>query len=353
MNEVKTALSRAAIDGVITAEQADRLVSYFAPVTTTPADEMPDTETPRFIRGFHDVLITIGVIIALTGITGIASIFVTLPAIVVLAEILVRRQRLALPAVALTIATVIATVMLTVTLMDGSFLEALAPAPRALVTLSPLVVTLALFAWRYRVPMALAGLFLTLSAMVLAAVFWGLGALLGTPDVFDDRHGLAVTILFVAALLLFTLAMRYDLSDPRRETRRSDIAFWLHLVTAPALLSATLSLFLRGDSAVPFFVSTQTLWQAAGIIIPVVFLLMAIGVIIDRRAFVTSGLASLIAALVALLRHGQLQADNTIFLSLFLVGLLVLTIGVGWRALRRRAVGLLPAPVRNALPPVI
>ncbi|PZU23536.1 MAG: hypothetical protein DI589_07620 [Shinella sp.] len=352
MNEVKTVLDRATADGVITVEQAGRLVSYFAPATASP-DEVPDTETPRFIRGFHDVLITIGVAIALTGITGIASVFATLPAIVILAEILVRHQRLALPAVALTIATVVATIMLTVTLMDGPFLDNIAPAPRALVTLAPLAVTLGLFAWRYRVPMALAGLFLTLATMVLAAVFWGLGATFGTDDIFDDRHGLAVAIFFVAALLLFALAMRYDLSDPRRETRRSDIAFWLHLVTAPALLSATLSLFLRGDSVMPFFVSSQTLWQAAGIIIPVVFLLMAIGVIIDRRAFVTSGLVSLIAALVALLRHGQLQADNTIFLALLLVGLLVLTIGVGWRALRRRVIGLLPPSVSVALPPVV
>lgn len=351
MNEVKTALGRAAADGVITAEQAGRLVSYFAPVAIRPED-VPDTETPRFVRGFHDVLITIGVAIALTGITGIASVFATLPAIVVLAEILVRRQRLALPAVALTIATVVATVMLTILLTDGA-LDHIAPAPRTLVMLMPLVATLGLFAWRYRVPMAQAGLFMTLAAIALASLFWGLGQLLGTQDIFKDWHGLAVAIFFVAALLLFAVAMRYDLSDPRRETRRSDVAFWLHLVTAPALLSATLSLFLHGDSVVPFFVSSHTLRQAAGIIIPVVFLLMAVGVVIDRRAFVTSGLVSLIAALVALLRHGQLQADNTIFLSLLLVGLLVLTIGVGWRALRRRIIGLLPTSVSVALPPVM
>src|ERR1700754_3231257 len=56
-----------------------------------------DLETPRFVRGFHDILITIGVIILLSGIWGLASLYVVPVAIIVLSEILVVRQRLALP----------------------------------------------------------------------------------------------------------------------------------------------------------------------------------------------------------------------------------------------------------------
>lgn len=44
--------------------------------------------------------------------------------------------------------------------------------------------------------------------------------------------------------------MRYDISDPHRQTLRSDIAFWLHLAAAPALLYATLGFIVvwwRGE----------------------------------------------------------------------------------------------------------
>ncbi len=71
-----------------------------------------DTETPRFVRGFHDVLITIGVAVALGGLWGLAALYAVLPAIIVLSEILVRRQRLALLTVSLTIALFCWTVLL-------------------------------------------------------------------------------------------------------------------------------------------------------------------------------------------------------------------------------------------------
>ena len=90
-----------------------------------------DTETPRFVRGFHDVLITIGIVILLAGIWGVSTVYGALPAILILAEVLVRRQRLALPAVALTVAFVqwIAVVAALVLETDG---EGISPAVYAL-----------------------------------------------------------------------------------------------------------------------------------------------------------------------------------------------------------------------------
>ena len=69
-----------------------------------PVSPVEESEAPRFIRGFHDILITIGLVVGLVGLGGLASIYAVIPAAIVLAEILVRRQRLALPAVTLTAA---------------------------------------------------------------------------------------------------------------------------------------------------------------------------------------------------------------------------------------------------------
>lgn len=62
----------------------------------------------------------------------------------------------------------------------------------------------------------------------------------GASFILETYPHVAATILLVAALAVFALAMRYDISDPHRLTLRSDIAFWLHLAAAPALLYAML-----------------------------------------------------------------------------------------------------------------
>lgn len=356
MDTFETGLKRASADGVITTEQAERLLPYLsgghAGVPDESADDA-DRETPRFIRGFHDILITIGIVIALVGITGVASIFVTLPAIVVLAEILVRRQRLALPAVALTIATVVSTLSLTQMLIADMDWLSDRPMLYALTILTPLAIVLGLFAWRYRVPLALAGFFMALALIVLTFVFWALGYSLGAANLLKSSGMLVSAVLFAAALAFFALAMGYDFSDPARVTRRSDIAFWLHLVTAPALLYTTVSLMLGGREGFTIFYSSSLQQYAPLVTIPVIVVLMTIGVIIDRRAFVTSSLMPLVAALAALLRTGQMKFDSMVFSALLIVGILVLTIGVGWRPLRRRVVGFLPSGWRASLPPVV
>ena len=40
-------------------------------------------------------------------------------------------------------------------------------------------------------------------------------------------------VLLPLGLIIFAVAMRFDMSDRARQTRRTDIAFWLHLLAAP------------------------------------------------------------------------------------------------------------------------
>ena len=58
----------------------------------------------------------------------------------------------------------------------------------------------------------------------------------------------AVGLVFAVAL--FSLAMQFDLADRLRVTRRSDVAFWLHLAAAPALLYAIFAALLGSEGFV-------------------------------------------------------------------------------------------------------
>lgn len=368
MTSLKTILAEAATAGVITADQADPLEHFLSSRNVGPvgtgllqaqgeagrqAAEDPafETEAPRFIRGFHDVLITIGIVIALAGIWGVGTLYAVLPAIVILAEILVRRQRLALPAVALTIAFVQWIAVVSATIIDVE-IEGLSPVLYALAYVAPFPILLAAFYWRYRVPLSLALTLMTTCALALACFFYLLTVVTGDAE-FILHHPLATSIiLLVAALGLFALAMRFDLKDPARQTRYSDVAFWLHLGAAPALLYAMLSFVFIGD-ADSFAVFSDNAGSAEALkVVAIVTLFMAVGLVIDRRAFVTSGLLSLGYAIYTLFDKANLSLDVYVFVTLLIVGVVVLTIGVGWPWFRRIVVLTLPPSLQAKLPPL-
>ena len=368
MTSLKTILGEAAAAGVITPDQADPLEHFLSsrkigPVGSAPLPvrgdaglptaEAPafETEAPRFIRGFHDVLITIGIVIALAGIWGVGSFYGVLPAIVILAEILVRRQRLALPAVALTIAFVQWIAFVSAAVIDVE-IEGLSPVLYALAYVAPFPLLLSAFYWRYRVPLSLALTLMTACGLALACFFYLLTILTGDPE-FILHHPVATSIiLLVAALGLFSVAMYFDLKDPARQTRNSDVAFWLHLGAAPALLYAMLSFVFIGDLD-GFAVFSENAGSAEALkVVAIVTLFMAVGLIIDRRAFVTSGLLSLGYAIYTLFDKANLSLDVYVFVTLLIVGVVVLTIGVGWPWFRRLVVLTLPPSLQAKLPPL-
>ena len=122
-------------------------------------------------------------------------------------------------------------------------------------------------------------------------------------------------------------------------------------MTAPALLFSLLLLI---------FVNFR-LWESHGTInalitIVIVAGMMLVGIFIDRRAFVTSGLLSLGVAVYYMFVHagglGERFQATALALSLVVVGLVVLSLGSCWRALRGLIVPRLPPAIQAKLPPV-
>ncbi len=368
MRKPEQVLAEATSGGVISASQRERLLAMFAespagageldrPTDNEPYQPEELSEAPRFVRGFHDVLITIGVVAALAGLWGVAPIRIGLAdgavgvliATIVLAEFLVRRQKLALPAFALTVAYAISAAAIIIPLANSALEQRGEAATGSLVFLL-LPVILAPFYWRYRVPVALAAII----AMVFVFFFMFGAALMdanrdGGQDVLAAGGPWLGLLALSCAVALFTVAMSFDLRDRNRVTRRSDVAFWLHLVTAPALLYAGFSVTLGWQGG--FWWSREPGIYEAVVAVALVAVMMGIGILIDRRAFVTAGLISLGAAIYTLVWKAGLEFSSLSAFAILAVGVIVLMLGTGWRQLRRAFLARLPNGLRQRLPP--
>lgn len=323
------------------------------PIASEPAPAVEESEVPRFIRGFHDILITIGVVVVLLGLAGLATVYAVIPAAIVLAEILVRRQRLALPAVVLTVAFSIACsfgIYPVIEDLGGKLPEIWQP----VIVLAIIAIVTLIFFWRYQAPIALAtGLVAGYGAAVFSLAI--LVIIHGQIEKFFDAPIAYAAFLGVFAALVFGTALRFDFADRSRVTRRSDVAFWMHLAAAPAILYTIMAcIYLKGTASM---ISANTNLLQAVVIVVAVLAMMMIGVVLDRRAFVTSGLLSFGYAFKVILTEGGFErlvssTDTMAFVVLLAVGTIVLSLGIGWQPLRRFVLGVLPEPVQAVVPPM-
>jgi len=343
---LRESLTAAAEAGIISSGQVEplsRFVEARAALPVSGAADEPnreeDSEIPRFIRGYHDILITIGIVVVLTGIAGLAPIYVAVAAVIALAEIFVYRQRLALPSFALTIAFALfagwTIIGLDRNYISGEVSAVSASALHMAALAAAECLALALFYWRYRVPVALAALLIagvvTVTVLVLSSLYHG------------DFEQYGTMLFLVGGLVLVGIAMRFDLTDPKRLYTRSDVAFWLYLVAVPSILKG-----IFGS------VKPQTT-EGALLVVAVVALMMIVGLLLDRRAFVTAGLIYLGYAFAALIGTdtgvlGGLATSNLIMWVLVAIGLIVLGVGFGWRFLRQLLIHGLPASMQARLP---
>jgi hypothetical protein len=352
--------------------QADALRQLAVRRTRERAVAQGHEERFRFMRGFNDVFFAIGVVLFLAGLgyfigRDLAGRVVVAAVVWALAEILVARLRLVLPAILLAAAFVGFVVLavpveswVSVGRSEGgvqSMLQALGSTPGAalLVASKALVgaVAAGAFYWRFRLPFALLPLAAGLVALVLAAASRALpAARVADPLAF-----------LVCALAVFAAAMAFDMSDRERLTRRADCAFWLHLLAAPLIVHSLIWLVspLLGDTSSrvpgPYWLG-MTPALAAGIM-TIFAVLAVVAILIDRRALLVSGLAYLGAAIAYAIGStaggaaaGHAGVSLTVAGTLTALGALVLVLGVGWVPLRRAVMSLLSTPVANRLPPV-
>ena len=155
----------------------------------------------------------------------------------------------------------------------------------------------------------------------------------------------------LAGPLLFAWAMWWDVSDVRRETIRSDVAFWLHLAAGFQIAKSGMALILGpqtpqiGWSRLFFTVADPGAGQAAAVLL--LFLLFAaVALIIDRRSLLTSGMGYAVPALAILVGGGA-----TLFgPALLVAGLCLIGLAVKWTRLRELLLAMLPRGLTAQLP---
>jgi hypothetical protein len=96
--------------------------------------------------------------------------------------------------------------------------------------------------------------------------------------------------------------MRFDMTDPERLTRRTDIAFWLHLLAALLIVHS----FIGGV----LDVGSKLEPKPAVAVVAVFLALSFVAVLIDRRALLVSGLAYAGGAFWTLIRQAGLFRHN-------------------------------------------
>jgi hypothetical protein len=329
--------------GAISAEAAEALRVYVEGARVAPAS---DEETFRLVNSFNDIFVTIAVVLLLVAMGGIgAAIAPGISGALVassawgLAEYFTRQRRMALPSI-----------VLLLTFVGGVF-----AAPTEIIsqyepehlgaTVSGLLMTGACLiaaagAWlhwrRFHVPITVAAGAAALSGTVITLI------LVATGNRGPDTEKWILPLVFLAGLCVFAYAMRWDMSDRARETRRSDVAFWLHLLAAP-MIAHQLFQWLgitHGD----------TVGAGGAVLVLAIYVVFGlVALTVDRRALLVSALAYVLYALTRLFQEFGVVELNVAVTAL-VIGSALLMLSAFWTPIRNAMVTHLPGGLQARLP---
>lgn len=329
--------SESDLDGAVSAGvlQRDAVAAFRAHVAAARSAPAPDEEHFRLLTGFNDIFVSIAVVLSLASIGWLGGLIWGSLGVAGtawgLAEYFTSRRRMALPSILLHLAFVLAVGIVVngwVAVVVG------APATGALPTAAAALaaaVAAALHWRRFQVPITIAILLATGLAAALAVLL----------ALVPQARALTAWLVFGAGVLMFAAAMAWDVSDPLRRTRRSDVAFWLHLLASPLIVHSVFNLtgVTQGQGA---------LQHGANVLVAYV-LLAAVALLVDRRALMVSALAYVLVALSSLFKDfGTVQAP--LALTTLVVGSALLLLSAMWNRTRSQLLRVVPASWRMRLP---
>jgi len=352
-------LDAAVAAGAMTADQAHALRDFVAARRQTP---VVDEEHFRLLTGFNDIFVAIAGAILLFAVGWIGhaippnidrdgpspfmGLFVAAAAWG-LAEFFTRQRRMALPSILFLLAFVGGTfaaagAAIATGLGDDFFERNEQSAGIVLAVAAALGVGAAWLHWRrFKVPITIAagaaaavGLVLSLMAASLA------GSNMSEAEeqtLFNVLHGVSL----VLGVGVFLFAMWWDGSDRRRETRRSDVAFWLHLLAAPLIVHPIFTLLGLTDGAATV---------VGGITVILLYVVLGVTALaVDRRALLVSALAYVLYAINNLFQtYGAVELSFA--LTALVIGSALLLLSAFWTNARRLVVAPLPDGLQGRLP---
>ena len=349
-------LDDAVASGAITADAANALRIHIENQRSTV---IPDEEQFRLITGFNDIFVSIAAAILLFAIGWIGQSIGQSAGMIIdhdgpsflaplgvaaaawgLATYFTAKRRMALPSILLLLAFV-GGVFMTV---GFGLVQAIGEPPNDREAIYVGIVasvsgaaaaTAAWLHWkRFRVPITVAAGALSVSAIAVGLLI----AVLGDPE--DYKNAILAFVLLLG-VGVFLFAMWWDASDRARLTRRSDVAFWLHLLAAPMIVHPVFTLLGLNDGH-------ATIMEG----LVVIALYIALGVTalaIDRRALLVSALAYVLFAMQQLFsQFGAVELN--VALTALVIGSALLMLSAFWHQARAAIVKPLPANLRDKLP---
>lgn len=320
-------LASAVESGVLTEATAVAFRAHVARLRDgTPADD----ERFRLVTGFNDIFVVIACVLLLASLAAIGATvapWVGAIAVVVaawgLSEFFVRKRHMALPAIVLAVAFVASLVALGLSYIEHGFAGWVVGSVAA-------VIGAWLYWVRFRVPITVA---LGVAAAVCAVVALVLALV-------PDARRWTTTITMVAGIVVFMLALRWDAADTLRQTRKSDVAFWLHLLAAPLLVRAVFGAL--GVSA------GETTPGSALIVVALYVVIALVSLAIDRRALMVAALGYVLYTFSALLnQYGVVSLSFAI--TALATGSALLLLSAFWHRSRALVLQCLPATLQARL----
>ncbi|HKP34387.1 MAG TPA: hypothetical protein VJT70_06365, partial [Sphingomicrobium sp.] len=189
---------------------------------------------------------------------------------------------------------------------------------------------------RFRVPITVAVGALSVSAIAVGLLV----AALGDPEPYKN---VILGFVLLLGVGVFLFAMWWDASDRARLTRRSDVAFWLHLLAAPMIVHPVFTLLGLNDGHATI---------VEGLVVIALYIALGVTALaIDRRALLVSALAYVLFAMQQLFRQfGAVELN--IALTALVIGSALLLLSAFWHQARRAIVAPLPESLRDKLPVV-
>lgn len=151
----------------------------------------------------------------------------------------------------------------------------------------------------------------------------------------------ALPFLLICGIAALAFALWWDISDIYRQTIRSDVAFWVHVLAALLIVHPAFYLLGALDPS-PGGMTTL------GVIL-LYALLAVVSIIINRRVFIFSGLAYLLRAMSSLGETGM-DSQLTLIVATMPIGLTMLCLSSHWAKVRAYFLGKLPEKISAQLP---
>lgn len=350
-------LDEAVASGVITAEAANALRAHIEAQRSTA---IPDEEQFRLITGFNDIFVSIAAAILLFAVGWIGQSIGQSAGLIVsddgpsflaplavaatswgLALYFTARRRMALPSILLLlgfVGGVFATALFAIVsgigpdrFDDNNVRGGIAAAVAGIVAAGG-----AWLHWRrFHVP-------ITVAAGTASVAAIGVGLLLAVLGQDPEQaRNVILGLVLVLGIGVFLFAMWWDSSDRSRLTRRSDVAFWLHLLAAPMIVHPVFTLLGLTSGHISI---------AEGLAVVALYIVLGITALaVDRRAMLVSALAYVLYALNELFRQfGAVELN--VALTALVIGSALLLLSAFWHQARGAIVKPLPEGLQGKLP---